>query len=303
MFISADTIEFVRDCNLPPTEILEELGAVAKPAIFGRKWVNNGIKGTHEPRITFYPTWRRNYRILVGLELSKIKYGYNVLLLSESEIRETLHLVSTNVEARTTIPFDAFNVELCRIDYAANLYFEPAIARKFIARYYNYSIPNLIRNVTESTTVSFQNDSRTISVYDKAIQMSKKKNVPSEVRREANGLVRLEYGLKDANSVNRFAKRLGFEDSLAKTLLSPESIRCATDEMIELLNIENFEPSDDSRVKIIHNKINDIKKAIQLDGFCSALDEYGEDFYLRDGMDMSRSTYNRLKKECQDIGF
>lgn len=303
MFVSADTIGLVKDCNLPPTKILKDLGAVPKRSKYGEKWVNNGIKGANEPRITIYPTWRRYNRIRVDLELSKLLHGHNVRLLNETEINDVLHLVSRNVENRTTIPFDAFNISMCRIDYAINIHFEPHIAREFLKRYFTYSIPRLLRHIIESQTVYFENNSRTISLYDKHLQMLKKKSVPPEVIKAAEGLIRIEYSLKDEKSVQRFAERLGFKDVLAKTLLSQQSIKTATDEVCELLNVESFEYSDDSRIKRIFDQTGDIKKAIQLSGFLDAIKEFREDFYLSDGMNFSKSTYDRLKKESQELGF
>lgn len=305
MLVSVDTISLVNYCEFPPEELLKDFGAFPKRTIFGYKWINNGLKDTYEPNITIYPTWRRNYRIRVDLELSKLFfYGYNVKLLNESERSDALNLVSKNVEQRTSIKFDAFNVPLCRIDYAINKYFDnPHLARKFIERYFTYVIPHLLRNVINSETVNFGNDSRMIKLYDKYIQMLKKKNVSAEVIELAEGLIRLEYSLGNETSVKRFAKRMGFKSVLAKTLLSQKSINTATKEMCELLNVDSFVYSDDSQIKRIFENTRDIKKAMNLNGFIDAVKEFGEDFYLLKEMKMSKSTYDRLKRECQKIGL
>jgi hypothetical protein len=303
MFISVDTIAFVKDCNLPPTHILKKMGAKRKWTIFGRKWILNGLKGTNEPRITFYPTFFRSYRIRVDVELSKLFYGYNVRLLINDEINDALHLISKNVEDRTGIPFDAFNIPLCRIDYAVNLRYEPLVVRKFLYRYFQFDVKRLLRHTVGNTTVYFENKSRIISIYDKYIQMLKKQNVPPEVIELAKGLIRLEYRIVDDTSLERFAERLGFKDTLAKTLLSQEAIRTATDEMCKLLQVESFDYSDDSPINIAYQKTGNIKKAIKQVGFRSAIAEFGEDFYLLDGMDMCESTYKNLMKDCQKSGL
>ena len=78
----------------------------------------------------------------------------------------------------------------------------------------------------------------------------------------------------------------------------------ATTELTRLLNLEAVDLSAGSCFMEIMDKTRgDVKKAIDLFGFKSAIQALGEDFYRDPTLNYSKSSYDRRRSECQSLGI
>lgn len=306
MLPSIDSTGFIHSYrHRPPDEELTERGWMKgkkKGINDSIKWISNGLKGTHEPRLSLYETWEKTYRLRADLSIPKFLYGANVRLPDEAEIQEALEIITNNIELRSGLKFDAFSANMCRLDYSVNLKFDPKLVKAVIGRYRNFDVVRLLRHTIGNETVYFENKSRKIKIYDKHAEVCAKKMSP-DVQAQSQGIVRAEYGLLDADSIRNFAARLGFQGTSANEMLSQENIHTAHRELSELLKFDSINFSPDRKIKIAFEQINDVKRAIQLSGFVEAVDCFGEGFYRNEAFKMSKSTYDRNLRECQDLGL
>lgn len=305
MTSSIDSIAIVHSYpRVPPDEDLIALGFSKKR---GKKlgsftWFNNGLRETHEPRISIYETWNKTFRLRVDLSIPNLLFGNNIQLPNENEINEALELVSNNVQQRTGLKFDAFEANTCRVDYAFNRIYKFDQPKAVMARYAHFNIPRLKRNSINYETVYFWNKSRTIKLYDKYAKECKK-NLSLEVKEQARGVIRFEYGIINEISVQRFVKRLKFEDTTAKIICSQENIAIATNELKELLMLDSINFKNESKIKTAFQQIKNIKPAMYLVGFAEAINCFGENFYQQKEFKISESTYKRNLRECQKLGL
>lgn len=305
MLYSVDSIALVHSYRYsPPDEELTERGFIKKKGkkIDSIKWISNGLKGTHEPRLTFYETWNKTYRLRADLSVPELLFGANLQLPNESEIRQALEITTNNIEIRIGLEFDSFSAEMHRVDYALNLKFDAKQVRTVIARYRNFDVSRLLRSTVGNETVYFKNKSRTIRIYDKHAQVCAKK-LNSDLQAQSKGIIRAEYSFTDADSIRSFAARLGFQNTLASEMLSQENIIAAHSELRELLKLDSINFSQDRNVEVAFQRTKDIKTAMRLSGFVEAVDYFGEDFYLDNIFKTSKSTYDRNLRQCQNLGL
>lgn len=302
---SIDTIALVRSYRqIPPFDELSELGGFIRK--FGSNgepcFISNGMKDVHEPRISIYKTWDKTSRLRVDLSVPRLLFGANVKLPSGEEIEQALELVSNNVEQRTGLKFDAFSADACRNDYAANLIFEGQQIKLVMKRYRNFNVPRLLRVAYGDETVYFRNQSRTIRIYDKFAEMCRKIQ-NSALQAESKGIIRAEYSLRDLPSVKGFARRLHFDNISAREMTSEKCIAAATGELKKLLELDSINFISDKNIAVAFEKTGNIKTAMNLVGFLEAMEWFGSNFYLDKNYDISRTTYDRLLKECQNTGL
>ena len=211
-------------------------------------------------------------------------------------------IISKNVELRAELGFDAFSAKMCRLDYAVNLKFDPRLVKAVIGRYRNFDVSRLLRHTIGNETVYFTNKSRTIRIYDKFAEVCAKK-MSLNVQAQSRGIIRAEYGLLNADSIRSFASRLGFQNTTASEMLSQENINAAHRELIELLKFDSINFSPDKKIIVAYNQTKDVKKAMNLSSFADAVECFGERFHLDKDYKMSKSTYDRNLRECQNLGL
>ena len=301
---SIDSIGFVHSYReLPPDEELSERRWIKKKGKNDSiKWINNGLKGTNEPRLSLYKTWDGIYRLRADLSIPKLLFGANLQLPDEAEIREALEIISNNIEIRSGLEFDAFSADMCRLDYSVNLEFDPKLVKAVIGRYRNFDVLRLLRHTIGNETVYFKNKSRTIKIYDKHAEVCAKKT-SLDVQEQSRGIIRTEYGLLNAVSIKNFAKRLGFQGTSASVMLSQENIHAAHRELCELLKLDSINFSPERKIRLAFEETKDVKKAMQLSSFIDAVECFGEGFYRNKAFKMSKSTYDRNLRECQNLGL
>ena len=303
MLGSVDSLTIV--CSYPRLQIedIKELNFTAKRGRFGSlSWFDNGLPGIHEPQLTFYPTWRKIYRLRVDLNIPKLYYGSNILLPNSADIREIFPLVSNNVEVRTGQKFDAFRADTCRIHYAFNRVSEIDEVKRVIAHYAGFDVPRMRKTVINDETVYFQNKSRGMRIYDKNAETIINDPRP-ELIEQSNRITRFEYFFDELTNIKRFAKRMGFKNSSAGVMLSENSINAAIKEFQTLLKYENLNLTNQNKVGLIYRQTKDIKKAIQLSGFLDAVEYFGKDFYRNREFKMGKTTYYNHLRECQKLGL
>lgn len=304
MLPSIDSTGFVRSYRQrPPDEELTKRGWIKKKGKNDSiKWISNGLKDTHEPRLSLYETWEKTYRLRADLSIPKLLYGENVQLPDEADIQEALEIITNNIELRSGLEFDVFSAEMCRLDYSVNLEFDPKMVKAVIGRYRNFDAARLLRHTIGNETVYFENKSRKIKIYDKHAEVCAKKT-SLDVQAQSKGIVRAEYGLLNADNIRSFAARLGFQGTSANEMLSQENIHAAHRELSELLKFASINFSPDRKIRLAFEQTKDVKEAMQLSSFIEAVDCFGEGFYRNEAFKMSKSTYDRNLRECQDLGL
>lgn len=90
---SVDTLAMVHNCEsmLFPQELLDR-GFISRPGKLADSfiWFHNGLRDTHEPRLTFYQTWERIWRLKAEMSIPKLLFGNNVQLPTPGEINEAI---------------------------------------------------------------------------------------------------------------------------------------------------------------------------------------------------------------------
>lgn len=307
MISSVDSISM--NCpvrRLPPTEFLiDRLFHRKKGSLPGTfKWINNGMPEVYEPQLTYYQTWERNWRLRVDLSAPRIFNGHNIQLLDDEKLPEVMALVSNNVTLRSGTELDALKTKMCRTDYAVNLINQSMSPKAILAHYSRYKVSWLHRR-TEGydETVYFLNKSRTLKIYIKQIEVAAKHGKDSPLVELAKDIVRIELSLPNQTAVDRFAKRKNLPDTTAKTMCSRESINLAVGEMKDLLKWDNLDDGQQPRIKTLFERTKDMGIAERLDGFLDAEKTFGKNYYLDNSLGVSKSTYDRYRRECQKIGF
>jgi hypothetical protein len=297
---SIDSLTMVKNCNAISNAA--ELGFESRPGRFAGSlvWFDNGIRETHEPRVTLYQTWAGIWRVKAELSIPKLLFGNNVDLPTSHEIDEAITLASNNISHRTKSNFDSFSAQVARVDFALNIQCEYSSA--LLAYFSRSKIPNLTRRTVEST-VYFQNKSRGIRLYDKYAETVAMQRDLLALQDRAAGIVRAEYFLSNTTSVNRFAKRSGYEEGSVGTVTSKSFIEIATRELTRLLTLDAIDLSGGDTFRKILLKTGSVKKAIALSGFLNAVTALGENFYKDLDFEYSKSTYDRNRRDCQLLGF
>jgi II/X family phage/plasmid replication protein len=262
------------------------------------------MREVYEPRLTYYQTWGMKWMLRVDLSAPRLLNGHNILLLDDKELAEVMELVSNNVTVRSGNKFDALNTRLCRIDYAVNLIHQEMSPKAILAHYSRLELPWLHRK-TEGydETVYFSNNSRALKIYIKPIEVSVKHGEDSPLIEVAKGIVRMELSLPDKTAVDRYARRKHLSDTTAKTMCSRKSINIAVAEMRELLKWEKLDDGRQPRIKTLFERTKDMSLAERLDGFLNSEKAFGKKYYLDKSLGVSKSTYDRHRRECRKIGF
>jgi hypothetical protein len=303
MLGSIDSTALIHSYPSLRREDLEQLDFVKKRDAFGSwKWINNGMREVNEPQLTFYRTWSRIFRLRVDMNIAKLFRGSNIELPTADEINDGLIFTGNNIKHRTGLRFNAFTAEVRRVHYAFNQIYPDNEVKRVIRYYSDYNLPRMTRTVINDETVYFQNDSRGIRIYDKYAE-TVKNNPLAELIELAKDMVRFEYFLDESTSVKRFANRMRFGGSLACQMLSESSINAAIAELRKLIGFDNINLSNQSVPSIIFEKTGDINKTIEYSGFLRTLEAFGKDFHLNPKYKISKSTYYRKLKACQELGL
>jgi len=306
---SIDTLEFARYCDhLPCEEELIEREFSSKRGRFpGTKtWCYNGESNElKELKVTIYPTWDAG-RIRVGASLPKVLKGHNVGLIDAPEIYEALDILGRRLTMLLGFPFDVLTSLVQRIDYAVNLRLEPSEIATFFRHFSNFGIPRLIRRTlsSESESIYFENKSREIVLYDKRGEMLRKLPDNNDQLKFAEGLIRIESRFLNEKTIKRYRAKFGVDEHTVAALVTPRQVSSATKELIRLLQLDQVELSKAGDFRSLVSRLEgDIKSAISLSGFQNAVAEYGPDFYRDPAFGYSKSTYDRNRRQLQQLGL
>lgn len=298
---SVDTLRLVHP--LPKLPSCDELWRRGFKPTEGKEagyinWYYNAPKDEHRPNITLVQNRGPGYGIWVNGSLPKIRHGNNATLLTEIEIVETLDDISNYVTDILGVDFDVQNAHTTRIDYAADQLYLNAVASNFIERTGRLYIPHLSLNteLTQPGSVYFTNTLRLLVIYNKSKQMGLTNKEITQVR--------TEYRLPNTASVEALRKRIGLADRKASTMLSPGVLKIVFDEMFNLLQMSSFDPTADYTLEYFFNRTNgNYSKARRLSSFVESYRFFGPDFYERADITMTKQTYIRELRECQELGF
>lgn len=301
---SVDTISLVQEIRSRPSDQnLFDMGFRYRKGKFSPNWFHIGGKASYEPKLTLYSDYRNKNRLKAQFSIPRLTFGNNLQLPDQEQINAALKSVSGNVSDRIGFKFDAPKATVHRIDYSYNLFFEPMDVTRIIQCYSQYQFAHLKREVYPNETVYFRSQSKAIRMYDKYRQILKTYPNAEEILQAANGLIRLEYYFLRRAGIMQLAKRLGFADTTANTLLLERNIQTVTNDLLKVVNIEMIDLSDHDNFTKIHLRTNDLKKTITLFGFIEAFNKFGEEFYRNPELKYSESTYNRMRGEIQSLGI
>lgn len=300
--VHIDTVKLshgYRTSDLPsPTELerkkfdVHTMRRDGKTIITG--YLRSGKRKSTEPRLTVITNSDGLGWINAEVSLAKLINGNGLGKQTNNDIECGLGAIEDFIRQMIGVAFNARTAKVNRLDVNADF----KVGEKRIEYYVNTiscHSSTLVKRVTNSTTVQFDNKSRKLMAYGKKRQMEyecKNGRATSDDVKLADGVLRVESGLITNQTINRFAKkqscpaeadyllRLNVALSLVSKTLSEMGLNMPKHSMHKLheLLVESFG-----------------KDAPKMLGILEWRKSHGEDFWKKLGW--SQSTYTRRRDE------
>jgi hypothetical protein len=267
-----------------------------------QKWTLNIPK---RPRLTWSSARDGGAYLTAECSLPKLLYGNNVVMISDSDLPAAFDFISAHVSECSGREFDSRTALVGRLDVCYNFQVGESNVNSYISGVSGGSIPRMIRNAINATTVCFQGKQSKVQVYAKYSEVSGKRKkgeaTPEEVT-SALGVLRLETSYFVTPSVKRLAERYGFADRIASDLLSSDLAEAELEQSMSKLGLDRPIVMQDGRLKALIESRHTGTVLEGLTGFLGLLDRYDEDFYQLPELNYKKSTYYKRAKACRDAG-
>lgn len=263
-------------------------------------WVLNETSSQTLPNLTAILTPDGLHHLSSQVSLPKMIFGHNARLPNQDEVNYGLKLMAQYTEEKSGLPFDAETAIVSFIHFSKDINLTEPGVWQMIEKLSKKRLKPLRKQFFEDSTLYFTSRGKTkqIRIYPKLKAVLDEKNAISEAIRYANGNLRFEICLKRKNVIDALVKKLGLPDSTTRNLLTENVSDLIFSELLTNLNF--FELLDDE--KTILQRLQGtfpIKKAGQLFGFLQTVKEHGENFYKDEGLNYSKSTYDRNVRDCR----
>jgi len=232
-------------------------------------------------------------------------FGSNVITVkSDSDISHALTVISDFVSEKALVNYKAAMANVSRVDFCYNFQMPPRNVSEYIKALSNSSVSRTEPMVFQNQTVMFSNGMRTLAVYDKLQEVLRKlpdDEATNEAVRLAPGVLRAEARFKTSRSCERLAKKLGFDNHRAETLLREVIAERVLSESMSELGLDKPIETGDARYARLF-KVFEPAQALALAGLMVVCDKYGAENVVRLGF-CKRSTFCRKRRYLQDAGL
>ena len=305
-----DTIGLtIRISRCPSFEHLVEVGwhEIFTKGYPLRKYVNNhyayrGLKLT----MSYLPKYGWKYS--VECSPASWAFGNNWNLADEALVHTTLKEISEFASATGKISFDAFAASVYRIDFANDIAAERNQIRHFL-----HSLPLIgppraqveLINLESALLYPRPRNSKrrnsrkrrnwSVRFYDKGLEYQAKHGKPAEISK-----LRHEHSYVTSAGVKLLMNKYGLSDRLPKSLLTEELSQRVllndshTYHVSEFFDPAKYRPGFGEPV---------IQERSRISTFMQDYIDFGPNFYNEQPQLISRSTYFRRLKECQELGL
>lgn len=230
--------------------------------------------------------------------LPKFYTGNNVQTLNERQIKAALNEFQAYICEKTGFDFDIQTANLSRLDAAVNFQCKSdSEVQTRLKAYQNAVLPRYDRNTVNDSTVTLKNKSREICIYSKLDESVKNKCAESVIDL-SRGILRFESRLKTRRAVEQFGAKFQTANTVSEMLtprLTEELLTYDIDRVGVNKPIQSRADLFPALVRAFGNK------AHQYEGFLSAYDKYGDNFYLVGGI--SRTEYYRKISDLKKAGL
>lgn len=243
----------------------------------------------------------------ISVSLPNFLNGSNVKLLTTSEVRHGLELLSAVASDLTMSKCDVQYARVRSVDFAANLQVDPLMISKVINLIAQMSVKGYRRTRYASTSVYFHwnvrgTDSRhrTIAVYSKQHERAKKVE-SAEEKAFASGIIRVESRFRKTAVVESLASSMGLENAGVRQVITPAVAAKVLDPLEHqiLQLIANSERNDPAAIL---KEYFSPRRADYLISHLFHLKLYGEDYYKNTKIGRSRNAYLSLRRDCRKAG-
>jgi len=260
-------------------------------------WFLNPKKSKILPRLTIVHTLKGEYYLSAEVSLPKMIFGNNVYLPNQIEIEKGLNLINEYIESLTGLKFDVSSAIVTRIDFVKDFTFEEAKVGRLIFELSKMFLPNK-RFLYDSTLYyGTKSGSKEVCIYSKYREVQSENEVNPDIKKMANGILRLEVRYKKLYVIKTLVKKLRLKDCTIKSFLNENVLKQIVSEVTKSLNFNELLISKETNLEILMKRYSFLT-AIRLSGFIDVVSLLGENFYHDESQNIGRSSYFNNKRLC-----
>jgi len=256
------------------------------------------------PRLTWNSSPSGDW-LTAEVSLPKFLFGNNVRMVSDTDVRNALNGISCFITETVGVPFDALSALVGRVDYCWNFPVGETNVYTIISAASQASIPRMVRYHIGTTTTTFKQQSKYITIYGKHAEVTtrvREKTATDEELRAAVGQIRLEVSYRNSDGCKRLARRYGLPERTAEMLLVGGIAHEELERALEALNLDRPTKSSNARIDILRETYGDTGRFRALVAFLTILDRYGENFWRQKIGGYSRSSYFEYARALKVAG-
>lgn len=302
-----DTVAIKHHMARPPTE--EDLYSLGWQPRYSKRdgticaFIYNAPKGSTEPRLTLSLNPKMQWYLKAEASLPKLLRGANVPLPDESEIENSLRLLSAVVERCSGRKFELHTALVCRVDFTKDIYIGENSIMQMIARFAHVQIPRYDRTQHNDTSVVFtpkgKSNSKRISVYNKLAEVMQRNGSEGE-QYNARGILRLEVGLR-TKAISYLAGKLNLPSRETQHILTREVADYVLQDVLQQLQFDAIDLDTNEVIEKLIAHFN-VSRAKSLLGFIELRKQFGEELYKNQEIRFPHRTYFRDLADCRKAG-
>lgn len=263
-------------------------------------WTLNAKGAKTLPKLTMIKTPDGIRHLSAEVSLPKMLFGHNARLPNQSEVNNGLQMIGEYVEEKSGLPFDLMTATVSLIHFSYDVHLSQSEVLPMIYRLSDRTMRYTDKLFYNDSTLYFQtkNKTRIIRIYPKFQEVLSHRKATVEAIKAATGILRLEHCLLNSGIINSFVKRNDLPDKTVSSLLNEDVSIKAISEILNELNFFELLSDDKSNLEILLEHFP-MRKAVNLNGFLDAVNQFGENFYKNESLGFSKDCYYSDARNCR----